>query len=125
MLRTWVREHSASCAKVLEFDCPAEVVPAEGKILEILGGPEEILEDFIKQNEGNRSRPKLGESPKPWIFLHFIENPLESVVFIEFQLKSGVPSNLTKMNSIGLNSEINLFFKGRSYLLVMNRLIAR
>ena len=31
VLRTWVREHSASCAKVVEFDCPAEVVPAEGK----------------------------------------------------------------------------------------------
>ena len=44
---------------------------------------------------------------------------------MEIHWGAGVPSNLTKMNSIGLNSEINLFFKGRSYLLVMNRLIAR
>ena len=42
---------------------------------------------FIKQNEellskmknfgAFRSRPSLGESPKPWIFFIFLENPLK------------------------------------------------
>ena len=41
----------ASCGKVVEFGCPTEIVPARGRILEILGGLGEILEDSIKQIE--------------------------------------------------------------------------
>ena len=47
---------------------------------ELGASPDGILGSFIKQNEEFRSRPSLGESPKPWIFfifIDFIENPLK------------------------------------------------
>ena len=51
---------------------------------ELGASPDGILGSFIKQNEEIRSRPSLGESPKPWIFFIFIENPLKINDFNDF-----------------------------------------
>ena len=61
---------------------------------------------FIKQNEellsemknfgAFRSRPSLGESPKPWIFFVFIENPIKINDLLENHLKYALFRKLAK-----------------------------
>ena len=72
VLRTWVREHSASYAKVVEFGRPAEIVPGGGgfwRFWEARVRSWKVLLSKMKKSRGFGS----GGEPKTTIFIVFFE----------------------------------------------------